>query len=192
MPGIHHLARPEIDLLDRAVRGRDHLALAEILLRLDERMARGLGIGGRGVDHVGAAGQLGRGDALLGLGDRGLVAIVLGDRIVELRLGGPALVEQRLGALEIVARHLQHGLRLGKRRLEHLDLVRPLHFRFDVGEPRLGFVHAGFRRRDRGLLLGAFQREDGIALLDVIAFLDAERGTRPPCSEPTSTRSASI
>ena len=129
-------------------------------------MARGLGIGGGGIDHVGAAGQLGRDDALLGLGHRSLVAVVLGDGIVELRLGGPAFVEQCLGALEIVGRHLQHGLRLGKRRLEHLDLVRPLHFGFGVGEPRLGFGHPGFRRRDRGLLLGAFQREHRIALLD--------------------------
>ena len=34
LAGIHHLARPEIDLLHGAARGRDHLALAEILLAL--------------------------------------------------------------------------------------------------------------------------------------------------------------
>ena len=67
------------------------------------------------------------------------------------------------------------ALRLGERGLEHLDLVRPLHFGLGVGEPRLGLGDAGFRRRDRGLLLGAFQREDRIALLDGGAFLDAER-----------------
>ena len=60
LPGIHHFARPEIDLLHGAVCGREHLALAEILLGLGERMARGLGIGGRGIDHVGPAGKLRR------------------------------------------------------------------------------------------------------------------------------------
>ena len=129
-------------------------------------MTRGLGIGGGGIDHVGAAGKLRRRDAFLGLGHRGLVAVMLGDGVVELCLGDPAFVEQCLGALEIVARHLQHGLRLGKRGLEHLDLVRPLQFGLGVGKPRLGFVHARLGRRDRGLLLLAFQREDRIALLD--------------------------
>ena len=88
-------------------------------------MARGLGIGG-GIDHVRAAGQLGGDNAFLGLGYRRLVAVMLGDGIVELRFGGPAFVEQRLGALEIVAGHLQHGLRLFQGGFQHLDLVRPL------------------------------------------------------------------
>ena len=68
------------------------------------------------------------------------------------------------------------ALRLGKRGLEHLDLVGPLHLSLGVGKPRLGLVHARSRRRDRGLLLFAFQHEDRIALLDGSAFLDAERG----------------
>ena len=62
-----------------------------------------------------------------------------------------------------------------ERGLEHLDLVRPLYFGLGVGEPRLGLGDPSLCRRDRGLLLGAFQREDGIALLDGSAFLDAER-----------------
>ena len=104
LAGIHHLARAEIDLFHRAAGGREHLALGEVLLGLAERVPRGLDIGGRRIDHVGAAWQLGRGDALLGLGHRGLVAVVLGDGVVELRLGGPAFVVQRLRTLEIVGR----------------------------------------------------------------------------------------
>ena len=112
-------------------------------------MARGLGTGGRGVDHVGAAGKPRRRDALLGLGHGGLIAVMLGHGVVELRLGVPALVEQGLGAGEIVARDLQHGLGLGKRSFEHLDLARPLQFRLGVGEACVRLGGAGFRRRDR-------------------------------------------
>ena len=71
-------------------------------------------------------------------------------------------------------------MRLGERRLEHLDLIGPLHVRLGVGKPCLGLGDAGFRRRDRRLLLGAFQREDGIAFLDAVAFLDGELGDAAP------------
>ena len=81
-------------------------------------MARSLDIGSGRIDHVRPAGELGRDDALLGLGHRGLVAVMLGDGVVKLRLGGPAFVVQRLRTLEIVARHLQHGLRLVERGLQ--------------------------------------------------------------------------
>jgi hypothetical protein len=85
LAGIHHLARAEIDLLNRpADRRRDH-ALAEAFLSFGERVACGLGVGRRRFDHIGTAGQLRRRDPLLGLSDGSLVAVVLGDRLVELR-----------------------------------------------------------------------------------------------------------
>ena len=108
------------------------------------------------------------------------MAVVLRDGVVELGLGGPALVEQRAGAIEIVVGLRLHGLRLGQRRLQHLDLIGPLHVRLGIGKPRLGLGHAGFRRRDRRLLLRALQREDGIAFLDAVALLDGELGDAAP------------
>ncbi len=104
------------------------------------------------------------------------MSIVLGNNIVELRLGNPPLFEQGAGAVEIVVGLLSHGSRLIELSLQHLDLVGPLQVRLGVGKPRLGLGQACFRRRDRRLLLGAFQNEDRFALLDGIAFLDGELG----------------
>ena len=81
------------DLISGPVRRGEDFSFAEALLRLGQRMARSLGVGGRCIDHVGAAGKFRCRDAFLGLGDRGLVAIMLGDGVVELGFGGPAFVE---------------------------------------------------------------------------------------------------
>ena len=115
-----------------------------------------------------------------GLGHGGFVAVVLSDGVVELRFRIPALVVEGPGAVEIVARDLQHGLGLGKGGLEHLDLAGPLQFGLGVGEPCVRLGDARFRRRGRGLLLGAFQREDRVALAHAVAFLDGKRFDAAP------------
>ena len=131
------------------------------------------GLGGR--DHIGAADELRRGDALLGLRHRGLVAVVRGDGIVELRLGDPAFVVKLLDTLEIGDRLLEQRLGLVERGFQHLDLARPLQFGLGVGEPRIGLIEPCPRGGDARLLRLALQREDRRALGDVIALLDRER-----------------
>ena len=138
-------------------------------------MARGLDRGGGGIDQVGAVRQLGGGDAPLGLGDRGLIAIVLGDGIVELGLGHPMLVEELLRAVEIEGRLLKHGSRLSERGFQHVDLARALHLLLGVGEVGFRFRHARLCRRDLGLLRLALQGEDRRARLDAVAFLHGKR-----------------
>src|SRR5262249_10220578 len=66
-------------------------------------------------------------------------------------------------------------LRFIERGLEHSDLVGPLDLGLGVGELSVGLLDPCLGRGDRGLLLRALQREDGIALSDVVALLDAER-----------------
>ena len=125
------------------------------------------------VNHVGTAGQLCCIDAPFRFGNCGLVAVVLGDGIVKLRLGDPSLAEQRARPIKVVVGLLQHGLRLLEGGLQYLNLVGPLQLRLGVGKSCFGLVDAGLGGRDRGLLLRAFQREDWVALFDVVAFFDA-------------------
>ena len=138
-------------------------------------MPRGLDRGCRGIDQIGAVRQLGRGDATLGFGDRGLVTVMLGDHIVELSLRHPLLVVERLRAIEVEVRLHQHGFGLRERCFEHVDLAWPLHLLSRVGKPRFGLGDPRLGRGDLCDLLGAFQREDRGVLLDAVALLHRQR-----------------
>ena len=112
------------------------------------------------------------------------VALVARARGVELLLRCGRAADELLLAAELDRGQLAHRLGLRLLRGDHLDLRRALAFA-QVGEPRLGGAQVGRGLVARGDLGRPVEREQGCALLDLLAARDqraarASRTTAPP------------